>query len=125
MVLVDVVRVLKPAGPLVAHTFPTRTVYDVTYRVLRRTWPAWRRTWPADPRVEYEHLMHVNELTLRGLRATVKNAGFPHAAVDLGDWVHATFVPSAPARAIYTRLAKHRVTRPLGVANIWVHERRP
>jgi ubiquinone/menaquinone biosynthesis C-methylase UbiE len=123
--LAEAFRILKPGGLLVAHTFPTRTVYDVTYRVLRRSWPAWHRSWPADPRVEYEHLMHVNEQTVRGLRDTVKRAGFPDPAVDLGEWVHTTFVPSARARAVYGQLARHRVTRPLGVANIWVHARRP
>ena len=117
-------RVLRPGGLLVGHTFPTRTIYDVTYRLMRTAWPAWRG-WPRDPRVEYEHLMHVNEQTLRGLRAAVKSAGFPSARVNLGEWVYTDFVPSARGRAVYARLARHRLTRPLGVANIWVHARRP
>lgn len=117
-------RVLRPGGMLVGHTFPTRTIYDVTYRMLRLAWPKWRG-WPRDPRVEYEHLMHVNEQTLRGLRAAVKTAGFPAARVSLGEWVYTDFVPSQRARSIYGRLARHRLTRPLGVANIWVHAERP
>lgn len=120
----EVHRVLRPGGMLVGHTFPTRTVYDVTYRALRLAHPRWRRSWPADPRVEYEHLMHVNEQTVRGLRRSVAAAGFRGADVHLGEWVYTDFVPSQRARRVYGRLARHRLTRPLGVANLWVHARR-
>ena len=44
-------RVLRPGGKLVGHTFPTRTIYDVTYRALRLAWPR-ARSWPKDTRVE-------------------------------------------------------------------------
>lgn len=121
----EVRRVLRPGGLFVGHTFPTSTIYNVTYRALRRAWPRWSRTWPADPRNEYEHLMHVNEQTLRGLRASVARAGFQQAEVHLGEWVYTDFVPSSRARGVYARLARHRLTRPLAVANIWVHARRP
>lgn len=121
--LAEIHRVLRPGGLLVGHTFPTATIYDVTYRLLRRAWPR-ARSWPADPRVEYEHLMHVNEQTVRGLRASVARAGFVGAEVKLGKWVYADFVPSQRARGVYRRLARWRLTRPLAVANIWVHARR-
>ncbi|MGZ6825153.1 MAG: SAM-dependent methyltransferase [Mycobacteriales bacterium] len=121
----EVHRVLKPGGLLVGHTFPTRTVYDVTYRVLRASRRRWRRSWPADPRVDYERLMHVNEQTARGLRRAVRRAGFPVPGVTHGVWVYTGFVPSPRARAVYDRLARYRLTRPLAVANLWVHARRP
>lgn len=122
--LLEVHRVLRPGGLFVGHTFPTRTVYDVTYRVLRAVWPQGFRTWPADPRVEYEHVMHVNEQTLRGLRASVSRAGFKGADVQLGQWVYTDFVPSERAKSVYRALARHRPLRSLAVANIWVHARR-
>ncbi|MFN2536566.1 MAG: methyltransferase domain-containing protein [Mycobacteriales bacterium] len=122
--LAEVHRVLKPGGLLVGHTFPTSTIYDVTYRALRRIWPGASRSWPSDPRVEYEHLMHVNEQTVRGLRTSVTRAGFAEAKVELGKWVYTDFVPSQRARGVYRALARWRPTRPLAVANIWVHARR-
>ena len=122
--LAEVHRVLKPGGQLVGHTFPTATIYNVTYRVLRRSRRRWARSWPADPRVEYEHLMHVNEQTLRGLRSAVARAGFADAKVELGKWVYTDFVPSQRARSVYRVLARWGPTRPLAVANIWVHARR-
>ncbi len=118
-------RVLRPGGLLVGHTFPTRTIYDVTYRLLRLALPRWRRGWPVDPRLEYERLMHVNEQTVRGLRRSVVRAGFPDADVRLGEMVYTEFLPSISARALYRRLARHRMTRPLAVADMWVHARRP
>lgn len=117
-------RVLRPGGMLVAHTFPTRTIYDVTYRALRLVRPQWRRDWPADPRNDYEHLMHVNEQTVRGLRRSVARAGFAGADVQLGEWVYTDFLPSVRAKALYGRLSRSRLTRPLSVANVWVHARR-
>jgi len=69
--------------------------------------------------------MHVNEQTLRGLRTSVARAGFRQAEVHLGEWVYTDFVPSYRARGVYARLARYRLTRPLAVANIWVHARRP
>jgi ubiquinone/menaquinone biosynthesis C-methylase UbiE len=122
--LLEVRRVLRPGGMLVAHTFPTSTIYNVTYRVIRRTRPRWTRTWPADPRNDYEHLMHVNEQNLRGLKASVARAGFKKADVHLGEWVYTDFVPSAKVQALYRRLARYRLTRSLGAANLWVFARR-
>lgn len=122
--LAEAHRVLVPGGLFVGHTFPTRTIYDVTYRLLRRARRRWTREWPADPRVDYERLMHVNEQTVRGLRRSMARAGFEGADVRLGEWVHADFVPSERARAVYRWMARYRLTRPLAVANIWVHARR-
>ncbi len=43
-------RVLRPGGRLFIHTFPTSTVYNVTYRLQRWLLP-WRLLgWPANPR---------------------------------------------------------------------------
>jgi ubiquinone/menaquinone biosynthesis C-methylase UbiE len=112
-------RVLRPGGRLFAHTFPTRTIYDVTYRAMRASARLTGRKWPADPRNDYEHRMHVNEQTRRGLRRSLQAAGFVTPQVRFGQWVHAEFVPSARARRAYHSLARHRVTAALGAADLW------
>lgn len=113
-------RVLRPGGRLFAHTFPTRTIYDVTYRVLRAAARLRGQHWPADPRNDYEHRMHVNEQTRTALRRSLTAAGFRAPAVTFGQWVHTDFVPTPRGKAIYERLARHRVTAPLAVADLWV-----
>jgi ubiquinone/menaquinone biosynthesis C-methylase UbiE len=113
-------RVLRPGGRLFAHTFPTRTIYDVTYRGLRAIARLGRQHWPSDPRNDYEHRMHVNEQTRSSLRRSLETAGFASPEVRFGQWVHTDFVPSARGRALYQRLARHRVTAPLAVADLWV-----
>lgn len=122
--LAEAARVLRPGGLLLAHTFPTATLYRLTYRGLRALHPRGRRSWPADPRNDYEHRMHVNEQTLRGLRRSVARAGLDPAGVRPGEWVYTDFLPSATARRIVAALARHRLTRRLGVADLWVHSRR-
>ena len=113
-------RVLRAGGRLFAHTFPTRTIYDVTYRAMRAGARLTGRSWPADPRNDYEHRMHVNEQTRRGLHRSLQVAGFPKPDVRFGEWVHTDFVPSERARRAYHALAKHRLTAPLATADLWV-----
>ena len=112
-------RVLRPGGRLFAHTFPTRTIYDVTYRAMRIAARVGGRSWPADPRNDYEHRMHVNEQTRHGLRRALRAAGFASPNVRFGEWVHTEFVPSMRARRAYGVLARHRLTAPLGAADLW------
>ncbi|HWC35186.1 MAG TPA: methyltransferase domain-containing protein [Mycobacteriales bacterium] len=116
----DAHRVLRPGGRLFAHTFPTRTIYDVTYRSMRVAARAAGRSWPADPRNDYEHRMHVNEQTRRDLRRSLRGAGFRDPSVGFGEWLYTDFVPSERGRAAYRWLAKHRLTKPLAVADLWV-----
>jgi ubiquinone/menaquinone biosynthesis C-methylase UbiE len=116
-------RVLRPGGRLFAHTFPTRTIYDVTYRGLRGIARLRGQHWPADPRNDYEHRMHVNEQTRNGLRRSLLAAGFRSPDVRFGQWVHTDFVPSPRGKAAYERLARHRLTAPLAVADLWVDAR--
>lgn len=119
----EVHRVLAPDGRLFVHTMPTRTIYEVTYRLQRWALP-WRlRTWPRDPRKEYEHLMHVNEQTARRLRRALCTAGFASVRVWFGEWVYTDHVPRAGARRTYARLARWRLTRPLGIANLFAEAR--
>ena len=118
-------RILRPGGRLLVHTLPNRLIYDVTYRWQRRLLP-WRlRRWPADPRVELERVMHVNEQTRRSLLAAIRRAGFADASVEHGQWIHDGFVPDERARRLYRRLAKLPVTRALGAADLWGQGRRP
>lgn len=115
----EVRRCLRPNGRLFIHTFPTSTIYDVTYRVQRNILPWRRHTWPADPRLPLERLMHVNEQTPRGLARALRKAGLHPEDVSLGQWIYSDFVPSTAARKTYARLARHRLTARFGVANLW------
>lgn len=114
----DVARVLRPTGRLLVHTFPTSTIYDVTYRLQRNLLPWRRRSWPADPRNEWEHRMHVNEQSLPGLARALRAAGLT-PKVEVGNWVYTDFVPSPRARRTYHLLAKVPFTARFGVSNIW------
>lgn len=114
----EVARCLRPTGRLLVHTSPTSTIYNVTYRLQRNLLPWRRRTWPAEPRNSYELKMHVNEQTPRRLAAALRRAGLHPETVQLGNWVYTDHVPEA-ARGTYARLARHRLTAPLGIANLW------
>jgi ubiquinone/menaquinone biosynthesis C-methylase UbiE len=113
-------RVMKPGGRILVHTFPTRTIYDWTYRWQRALRPAHRRAWPAQPRNEYELTMHVNEQTVWSLGKALRAAGFANVKSELGEWVYTGMVPDASAQ-LYHRLAKVPFTpvRALGVSNLW------
>ena len=115
----EIRRILKPGGRLFIHTFPTKTIYDVTYRALRWTSPGRRRRWPADPRNDYEHKMHVNEQSRRSLRASLRAAGFDPVEVVFGGWVYTDHVPDEGAKKVYQRLARHRLTASLGLSNLF------
>jgi ubiquinone/menaquinone biosynthesis C-methylase UbiE len=122
--LSEALRILRPGGRLLVHTLPNRLIYDVTYRVQRLLIP-WRvRSWPRQPRVEAELVMHVNEQSRRGLAKAIRRAGFADTRVDYGTWIHDAHVPER-TRRLYARLARHRLTRPLGAADLWAHARRP
>lgn len=110
-------RLLKPGGRLLVHTFPTRTIYDVTYRLQR----LWHRSWPTQPRNEYELTMHVNEQTLWSLRKALRAAGWRDVRTSLGDIVYTDHLPDPRAGRLYHRLAKapSQAIRALGVSNVW------
>ena len=118
--LTEARRVLRPGATLLAHTFPNRLIYDVTYRAQRSLWPPRRRTWPADPRGEHEQRMHVGEQTPASLRRALHAAGLRDISAWWGEWVYVDFVPSRRARRTYHRLARVPGLRRLAVANFFV-----
>lgn len=118
--LAEAHRLLRPGGRLLVHTFPNRLVYDVTYRLLRRLW----RSWPADPRLPYEHAMHVNEQSGRGLRRALRRAGFVDVRVEHGRMLHLGVFPSHRVRRVLAALASRPATAPLAAADIWGHARK-
>jgi ubiquinone/menaquinone biosynthesis C-methylase UbiE len=123
--LIEVHRLLRPGGRLLVHTMPNRLIYDVTYRVQRGLRRHRRASWPANPRGDYEKVMHVNEMTARALRRALKAAGFSSIEVSHGLMVHAEFVPDEAARGIYGRLARTSMLRRFGAADLWAQAQRP
>ncbi len=124
LTLMEALRVLRPGGRLFAHTLPTRTIYDVTYRLQRLAVPGRPRRWPGDPRVELERVMHVNEQTKSSLTRSIRQAGFSNVRVERGEWIHTSFVPEERAKRLYQRLAAHRLTAGLGIADLWAEATR-
>jgi ubiquinone/menaquinone biosynthesis C-methylase UbiE len=119
LALAEARRVLRAGGRLFVHTAPNRLVYDVTYRLQRLLLP-WRlRSWPAEPRIEYELRMHVNEQRLGTLRRALRQAGFEDVEVELGIWVHTKFVPTDSAKRLYRGLARIPGLRRFGVIELY------
>jgi ubiquinone/menaquinone biosynthesis C-methylase UbiE len=117
--LVEARRVLRPGGAVFIHTMPNRSIYELTYRAQRWLRPRRLRRWPADPRKPLEHSMHVNEMSVRRLRRTLRRAGFRRREVWLGDWIYTDFVPDEAARRTYHRFAAHQLTERLGKGDVW------
>lgn len=117
--LAEARRLLRSGGRILVHTFPSRTIYDVTYRLQRLAYRSRRRTWPAQPRVEYEVLMHVNEQTVTSLRRALRRAGFSRGQAQLGAWIYTDFVPEEKAKKLYHQLARVPFLARCGVSNIW------
>jgi cyclopropane fatty-acyl-phospholipid synthase-like methyltransferase len=117
--LAEARRLLRGGGRIEIHTFPTKTLYNVTYRWQRLSRASRRKNWPRDPRNKMEHLMHVNEQSLWSLRRSLRRAGFTHVDVEAGEWVYTDFVPDERARRLYRGLARLKWTRPFGSANLF------
>src|SRR4051812_17611399 len=116
--LAEARRLLRPGGRLLVHTFPTRTYYEVTYRLLRFG----RRSWPRDPRNGWEHQMHVNEQTARGLRRALVD--FEEVRVWPGPMTHTGILPSPRARRAVGGMARRPLRRRLCAADLFALARR-
>jgi len=123
--LAEAHRILRPGGQIFIHTLPSRTLYEVTYRLQRSLTPRRRREWPREPRNALELRMHVGEQTVRSLRAALQRAGFSDLSVEPGMWIHDAFVPEERPRRLYRRLAAFPLTRRLGAADLWATGHRP
>jgi SAM-dependent methyltransferase len=67
-------RILRPAGYVVVHTLPNRWALGVAYPALRTL----ARGLPAEPRSEYERVVHVSEQDPIRLRRCLSAAGLEH-----------------------------------------------
>ena len=111
---------LRRGGRLFVHTMPSRTLYEITYKLQRRIVPGRARRWPANPRIhELEALMHVNEQTLGSLRRYLTDAGFSDVRVSLGRMIYTDFVPDEKAKRLYHRLAKLPFLNRFGIADLF------
>lgn len=121
LTLAEARRLLRPGGRLLIHTFPTRTIYDVTYRIQRLLWPGRRKAWPVEPRSQLEVKMHVNEQTLWSLHKAINTAGFFDVKVELGEWIYTDMIPDERAKKLYHRIGKipFAPIRALGASNLW------
>lgn len=119
LTLAEAFRILRPGGRVLVHTMPNRTIYGVTYRVLRWSHPRRWRTWPSNPRNDYERAMHVNELTVTSLKRVLRRAGFRSLEVKLGGWIYTDHVPSKRGKRLYHRLAAIPMLARLGTADFW------
>ena len=122
--LLEAHRVLRPGGRILIHTFPTRTLYEVTYRLQRWAVPTRLRRWPRDPRNDWERSMHVNEQTVSALRNGLRARVSATSTCIRASGCTPTSCPTQRAAGLYHRLARHRLTARFGVSNLWGHARR-
>lgn len=115
-------RILRPGGRVFVHTFPTRTTYSVTYRLLRGL--SLHFSWPRDPRNDYEHRMHVNEQTIPSMRRTLRRAGFTAVRSRPGEMVYVDFIPAAWGRRLVQAMSRRRIFARLARADLIATGRR-
>jgi cyclopropane fatty-acyl-phospholipid synthase-like methyltransferase len=109
-------RLLKPGGRFVLHTFPNRHIYG-TYAVIRRFWPG-GGSWPEDPRLDVEHEMHVGEVTVAEMSAALGTAGFTGIQCGHMPWVYDDHFPTPRSKAFFALLAKFPPTKKRALASV-------
>lgn len=123
-VLREARRILRPGGRVFIHTMPNRNLYEVAYRIHRQVVRPFGVRLPADPRNEYERLMHVNEQTPRSLRRRLRRLGFDSIDVHVGRWMYLDFLPHGQRR-IYHWLRRVPGIREVVVADMHAVAHKP
>lgn len=89
---------LKLDGLFVLHTFPNLWYYQYEYPRKRRNAASVGAYLPAQPRTNYERLMHINEQSPRVLKQQLSKY-FEHVLVWFGD-------PTNPGGSLLTKFSK-------------------
>ncbi len=79
--LEEVRRILAPGGLVVMHTLPNAWALALAYPALRLLAP----DLPAEPRSDYERVVHVNEQSPRSMRGALRRAGL-RSRVWVEEW---------------------------------------
>jgi ubiquinone/menaquinone biosynthesis C-methylase UbiE len=118
----EVHRVLRPDGALFVHTMPNLRFYRFVYPPLRLMARVVQgKRLPADPRSEYEHAMHVNEQTPRGLRRVLEATGF-RTEIWFSDFVRSPLDRGRLDRVVRA-VGKRGPLRPVATFNIFAAAR--
>jgi len=94
----ECLRILKPGGLMLIHTWPNRWHTEYTYPIIARISRFFGSDRPLSPRKAHDEIVHVNEQSLSGLRKHVKGCGFD---VLRGWCEHDAIFSLHPVRFIY------------------------
>ncbi|MDX8389872.1 MAG: class I SAM-dependent methyltransferase [Mariprofundaceae bacterium] len=114
-------RILRPGGQLLVHTWPNRWHTDITYPFIARISRLFGSSRPLNPRKPHDEIVHVNEQSPLSLRRGVHSQGFE----VVSDWCdHDAPFSWRPKQLIYWLLHKTPLLR-LGFADhLWLLARK-